>query len=82
MGELGIHKKHINFVEVNNYNPKGITCVWEVEAIDGTLLGSIKWYPQWRQYCFFPMNNTLHNAGCLNDIADFMKNNRNKRKDK
>ncbi len=80
MGEPGTHKKHINFVEANHYNPKGTTCVWEVETLDGTLLGLIKWYPQWRQYCFFPGINTLHNAGCLNDIADFMADNRRARK--
>ena len=34
----------------------------------GITLGIIKWYPAWRQYCFFPLGNTIFSKGCLDDI--------------
>lgn len=36
------------------------------------LLGSIKWYFPWRQYCFFPEGGTVWNDGCLQDIYKFL----------
>jgi len=39
----------------------------------GGELGIIKWFPSWRQYCFFPTTQAVYSAGCLNDIADFIK---------
>jgi len=46
-------------------------------------IGVIKWYGNWRQYCFFPYGETIWNSDCLNDInsviADLMKS-RNKKK--
>ena len=35
-------------------------------------LGIVKWYGPWRQYCFFPGNNTIFNKGCMDDIKDFI----------
>lgn len=34
------------------------------------LLGYIKWWANWRQYCFFPLN-ALFNKECLLQIAQF-----------
>ena len=80
MGKPGT-KKHIEFIREDSYNPKGTTCAWDVIAIsNGTPLGLIKWYSPWRQYCFFPECNTLYVSSCLNDIINFMKENRKKRK--
>lgn len=36
-------------------------------------LGIIKWYPRWRQYAFFPENDTLFNVECLNDIVSYIR---------
>ena len=80
MGEPGTHMKHISFMPAHHLNPKGTTCVWEVDSVDGVPLGHIQWKAHWRQYCFYPIEDTLYNAGCLNDIADFMKENRKTRK--
>jgi hypothetical protein len=44
-------------------------------------IGVIKWYPNWRQYCFFPEVGTLYNSECMNDIADFIKGLMNERKE-
>lgn len=34
-------------------------------------LGKIKWYPAWRRYVFFPLDQggTLFDAGCLRELA-------------
>ena len=34
----------------------------------GNILGTIRWYGAWRQYAFYPVPDTLFNAGCLSDI--------------
>lgn len=34
----------------------------------GYLLGKIKWYGAWRQYCFYPEPETIFNTGCMDDI--------------
>ena len=36
-------------------------------------LGEIKWHGAWRQYCYFPLVQAVYSVGCLNDIADFLK---------
>ena len=37
-------------------------------------LGTIKWYPSWRHYCFFPTPRieTVHSDRCLTTIAEFI----------
>lgn len=43
-------------------------------------LGVIKWFGNWRQYCFFPSFFTVYSKGCLNDIQDFIQKIMNERK--
>lgn len=38
----------------------------------GSSIGWIQWYGPWRQYCFFPIAETVYSAGCLQDIHDFI----------
>lgn len=38
----------------------------------GHELGIIKWYPGWRQYCYFPTAQAVYSTGCLEDIAKFI----------
>jgi len=35
-------------------------------------LGLVRWYGQWRRYCFFPEPCCVFNADCLSDIREFM----------
>ena len=37
------------------------------------LLGIIKWYGPWRQYCFFPEESILFNIDCLETITKNLK---------
>ena len=38
-------------------------------------LGEIRWYPQWRNYCFFPIEeiSTVFSDRCLLSISKFIK---------
>lgn len=36
-------------------------------------LGIIKFYPNWRQYSFFPETGTVFEKQCMQDIISFMK---------
>lgn len=37
-------------------------------------LGTVSFYPSWRQYCFFPSieSTTIFSSGCLLDIQNFL----------
>ena len=39
----------------------------------GYRIGIIKWYGPWRQYCFFPKEDTIWNKGCLEDVNEFIQ---------
>ena len=39
---------------------------------NSSLLGYVKWWANWRQYCFFPLNS-LFNYECLQQVAQFCK---------
>lgn len=39
----------------------------------GVVLGEIRWYGAWRQYCYFPTVQAVYSKGCLADIIDFIK---------
>ena len=40
---------------------------------DNSPLGFIKWYSAWRQYYFFPLNDTVWNNDCLNTINSYIR---------
>lgn len=70
MGLGDIKSKYLIFV-LKERKPK--TEVWEVRTkSDNSLLGIIKWYAQWRQYCFFPEQETVWSFGCVDDIRFFL----------
>ena len=62
--------KYIHFVKIVD-KPK--TSVWSCRnnATRG-VLGEVRWYPGWRQYCYFPTTQAVYSAGCLADIQDFI----------
>lgn len=60
----------INFVEIER-KPK--TKVWLCRNNRSSdELGVVKWYPGWRQYCYFPSCKAVYSKGCLDDISEFM----------
>lgn len=64
--------KWLNFI-LKEEKPK--TKVYSViSKCDSSELGEIKWYPQWRHYCFFPTLKvqTVHSYRCLLSISEFV----------
>lgn len=63
--------KYIYFMKVVD-KPK--TFIWHCRNRRNCgLLGMVKWYRPWRQYCFFPKSDTIFNFSCLEDINKFMR---------
>lgn len=63
--------KYIYFIKIKE-SPK--TSVWYCHSqSSNSILGMVKWYSPWIQYCFFPESNTIFNLGCLKDVDDFIR---------
>lgn len=39
----------------------------------GILLGEIRWFGRWRQYCFYPEGGTIFNRSCMRDILAYIE---------
>ena len=64
----------IFFREKPHPDPNRKTGIWEVVSkSQGTALGHISWYGSWRQYAFFPKQQTTYSSGCMEDIASFIR---------
>ena len=37
------------------------------------IIGEIKWFAKWRQYCFFPYKDTVWNTTCMDDVHSVIK---------
>ena len=65
--------------ELSEELPK--TKVWCIfSKTSNGYLGNIKWFSRWRQYCFYPNNETIFNSECLDDIKNFLKDKMDSRK--
>lgn len=62
--------KYITMIKSED-KPK--TSVFEVYTKHKDILGEIKWFPQWRQYCFFPEDDCVFSKGCMADINQFIE---------
>ena len=70
--------KYLDFVRMDNADKK--TCCWQiVSKTSGGTLGLIRWFSRWRQYCFFPYDETVWNKDCLADIQVFIKTHKDDR---
>jgi len=52
--------------------PEIKTDIWQVISVKGVFLGDIKWFSRWRQYAFFPEEETIYNQQYLNGISSFI----------
>ena len=69
--ETDMQTKYLEFIRMDF---GGKTERWKVlSKSQGSGLATIKWYGQWRQYCFFPNGNTVWNVNCLHDINKFIQ---------
>jgi len=65
------HFKYIYFIKIED---KIKTSVWHcLSQSNHAVLGVVKWYGPWRQYCFMPEPNTVFNISCNNDINEFIQ---------
>jgi len=57
------------YVEFDKIGDSGKTEIWNIiSKSSGFILGQIKWYGAWRQYCFWPSPHAVFNIGCMDDI--------------
>ena len=57
------------YMEFDKIGDTGKTEIWNIlSKSSGFILGQIKWYGAWRQYCFFPSSQCVFNIGCMDDI--------------
>jgi len=66
---------------VNGTSNSGKTVIWDVDAKDGSVLGTVKWFGRWRKYCYFPEPNCVYEQVCLRDIAQFLEDRTKEHKD-
>lgn len=63
--------KYLEFSLIEEKVKTKVVGVWSRKS--SNRLGLIKWYGAWRQYAFFPEDNTIFNVECLNDIQIHIK---------
>jgi hypothetical protein len=76
--------KYLRFIMwVGEYAPGRKTHTFNVESKSSrAILGLIKWYGPWRQYCFYPEGKTIFNVTCMGDISNFIRQLMEERKEK
>ena len=61
-----IDSKYLKF---ENVEDMGKTETWNIRSkSSGFVLGQIKWYGAWRQYCFWPSSHCVFNIECMDDV--------------
>lgn len=61
---------HVTFAHLGP-RPGNKTSDWAVRERSGGDIGTIKWFPRWRKYGFFPCHGTVYEETCLREIAEF-----------
>lgn len=62
--------KYIEFILIDQKPKTKVFGVRNKKSTD--ILGWIKWYGAWRQYCFFPTKETIFNKDCMEYIIEFI----------
>jgi hypothetical protein len=73
----------MNWLEfrVRPHDPKKKTDVYDiVNTSNDVHVGIIKWYGGFRKYTFQPSNNTIFDAKCMREVANFLEILMNERK--
>lgn len=70
MSKLKTVYKYISFIEIEQKpKTKVYSCINNKSEIE---LDIVKWFPSWRQYCFYSIMGAIFSNGCLHDVQDFM----------
>lgn len=68
---MWVQGKYIFFHDEGLVSERAVTHVFSVaDRMSKTRLGTVKWFMQWRKYCFFA-SDSVFDHNCLRDIADF-----------
>jgi len=66
-------KTTFQFIHFEKIEEKPKTSVWSCRNNRSSEeLGQVRWYPAWRQYCYFPTCQAVYSVGCLEDINSFI----------
>lgn len=68
---LTVETEYLLFEHIKRRNKA--TVIVDVTNKNGIYLGTIRFYPQWRQFIFAPDERTVFNTDCLTQIADVCK---------
>lgn len=60
--------KYLTFDRHDPTPPRKTPMIVVSSKRSGDLLGFIRWYGPWRQFCFWPQSATIFNTGCMDDI--------------
>jgi len=71
IGESLAKTRYLDFIDTTAKNRK-TKIIWVRSVNHGDILGEIRWYGAWRQYCFYPKADTIWNIECLQDIRVFI----------
>lgn len=78
------NKEWLEFIELPKTNKQAKTKVWNVKNIQThQIIGQIKWYSAWREYCFFyhnPREELVLAPSCSEQIARFCRTQMRKRR--
>lgn len=77
-----IEEREYEYMRIQKDEDLTKTSVFVVLDKRGDLLGQIRWWASWRQYCFFPLNNRVFSQGCMNDICSFLDELKEERRNK
>ena len=58
------------FFTVEDFAPDLYTIV---TRRDRAIIGRIEWYARWKEWVLVPDEGTVWSAGCLDDVADFIR---------
>ena len=63
-----------SYVKFDLVEKKPRTAVYLVRSsFNGEALGRISWHWAWRRYGFSPIDDTVFDSACLDEIASFLK---------
>jgi len=66
-----MESKYIEFMLIEKKPKTDVFAIISKSHLDQ--LGIIKWYAPWRQYCFFPEEQTIWNTNCMQDVKEFIR---------
>lgn len=61
----------INFQEFPPSSGRKLS-IFSILTKQGISIGEVKWYGNWRQYCFFPDEDSIYDRKCMMEVINFI----------